>query len=55
MLLENQEIIVVGYSLKKGKQPTIPPASQESLKPITVTGKKLEKKSTDKKEVKNAF
>lgn len=52
--VKSQEITVVGYSLKKKAKPTTPPASQESLKPVTVTGKKLDKKGTAK-EVKKAF
>jgi hypothetical protein len=53
---QSQEpITVVGYSSKKkGKQPTTP-ASAESLKPVTVAGRKLEKKETEKKEEKKAF
>lgn len=51
-----EPITVTGYSLKKkGKQPTTPPASAESLKPITVVGKKIEKKDTEKKEEKKPF
>ena len=51
-----EPITVSGYSLKKkGKQPATPPAAAESLKPKTVTGKKLEKKEPVPKEAKKGF
>ncbi len=53
---KSQEVITVtGYSKKKGKPSTTAPASQESLKPVTVTGKKSGRKSPAKQEEKKAF